>query len=1148
MRGSKSRPGRMVWFFLLAALLSAAACLASGAALATCTPSLAGISPGNGDVACYIKVQPVDVCVNGASPSGGPGCAPFNTTSTTGVWTTAGMPPQTISAPAGSHIPAMIPNNPMSQNPIGFTVDPTTGLSPPTTSTNPYTAPGVDVTRVLLNNIGVELVWFPMTQDILLSGSTLTTLNVTQVTTNVATCSGTIAGFTLTITKACSLLTGIPSGTPLVAVTDGLSGTGITTGTVVTGMITGTGGAGSTYTVNPSQTVSKAITITTTTTTLTSTDFQTLSEQLPSTAKPPVSPSCSISQMTIPPNSTINGVPNNCGSPVSPRNTDAGTINMFFVKTLNPPVSGGTLYGISWIGNNGIAISQNTFFAPTPLQARPDTMAHELLHDLGLDHTTYGAGPWVPPTNPNANPALSSYSVPFGVAPPIPTNPLFGVCDSSYPACGANLMTAGNLRNEPSVSCVLAPLLSGSVTPPAGCLPPANALTAQSPGFYTGMTDQVTPLNPNLGYGVATSLQLPMSQQQQVLMGMSGLLSPNPPLMFSGLINPIPYETTQAQLGTGGSATDRAIFDLPGPTGGNPGETLVAWVLTLPQGKTFARHDPFHVVSQSREDLVQDVKYYPDADNNPLMKNIAYYSDLDNNSDNPSAGYDPCAFATAECLMVKFRSPGLGPHDSISFSKSIVKSILFSKGLLSRGGALITNDDLCEAKITYMFSDGFATTSNFGRCPPASLPLISSSWRPDPTVAPQIIKINKSNVLLASDDSGGAEVMGTAYQTSTNVTTAVNTGLASLTPIATFTVPSSACTGTFTTLCFNDQSEANPNANGTLGVFLGTGGATNITYENGGTSSTALSNGAGATSTSPLPSGVLFDLTGTTMLTNGTTYSITHDDGMTLYIDGNSFLSEPAPTSAEPPLGVTSGAWTGTTGTHSFELVYGECCGLPAVLGTSLPLASPIASLPGTPDPTNPSQLLFDLGCTDCDATKEGGQTGSTCNNGPISGTIHGNVTVSVGQSCSFTNCEITAGLTINGGSATLQNCKVDGGLAEIAGLLSLTGNSVVNGGAQISLASTYNIGPGATINGGLKIQNTVNTQLGTVCGTLVNGGVTVQNNGTAQIPSPIQIGETNGQTNCPGNTIKGGLQCMGNNPVPTSGMNSVTGPNQCSG
>ena len=43
---------RMVWRFLLAAM---AACLASGAALATCSPLPSGTVP------CYIRVQPIDV-------------------------------------------------------------------------------------------------------------------------------------------------------------------------------------------------------------------------------------------------------------------------------------------------------------------------------------------------------------------------------------------------------------------------------------------------------------------------------------------------------------------------------------------------------------------------------------------------------------------------------------------------------------------------------------------------------------------------------------------------------------------------------------------------------------------------------------------------------------------------------------------------------------------------------------------------------------------------------------------------------------------------------------------------------------------------------------------------------------------------------
>jgi hypothetical protein len=281
------------------------------------------------------------------------------------------------------------------------------------------------------------------------------------------------------------------------------------------------------------------------------------------------------------------------------------------------------------------------------------------------------------------------------------------------------------------------------------------------PGLYAGTADQVTPLSSNFFTNPTSSgsAQLPVSQQVEVLAPLTGgksggLLFDNPsPLRFSGLLSPIPYETTKAQLGTGGSSTDRAMFELSGPAGGKPGETLVAWVLTLPPGQTFARHNRIDIVSQSRQELVQDVNYYPDAVSNPLMRNIAYQPGADNNPDNPSigaAGPSPCASAAAECMIVKFQPPGLGANDSISFSKSIVKSILFSKGILSGGGAPITNNDLCKAKITYLFSDGFMTTSNFGRCPAVSLPLIASSWRPDRSVAPQILK---TNVLLADSTS-----------------------------------------------------------------------------------------------------------------------------------------------------------------------------------------------------------------------------------------------------------------------------------------------------------------------------------------------------------------------------------------------------------
>src|SRR5207253_9873046 len=107
----------------------------------------------------------------------------------------------------------------------------------------------------------------------------------------------------------------------------------------------------------------------------------------------------------------------------------------------------------------------------------------------------------------------------------------------------------------------------------------------------------------------------------------------------------------------------RVTCDLSGPVDGKPGESLVAWVLSLPEDHAFAGRGGIDVVSQSRKDLVQDVTYYPNSASNPLRKNIVYDPGADNNADTPAvgaAGPSPCAATTAACLMVKFQAPGLG--------------------------------------------------------------------------------------------------------------------------------------------------------------------------------------------------------------------------------------------------------------------------------------------------------------------------------------------------------------------------------------------------------------------------------------------------------------------------------------------------------
>jgi hypothetical protein len=1136
---SKSHPGRTVWSFLLAV---AAVCLASGAALATCNPTLP-ISAGA--VPCYIVVQPIDVCL-----SNGQGCAPFNTTPGTPNPGTAGMP-----------------TNETSPNPIGFTVNPTTGASPPPSG-------GVDITRQLLNNIGVDLMWNPMVKFTSPVTKNFTTLTVTQG----ATCSGSIAGTTLTI-ASCS------SG--VLAVSDSLSGTGITAGTTITasgivggaGTYTGVGGAG-TYKISKSLNLGSR-TITSTSTLLQSQDFLTLSQQAYPT--PPATTPCPISKMTIPPTSPCFGpsYPLGGASQAQPLSGDPGTINLFFVSKLNPPASGGTLYGFSWIGNNGVAIGGNTFFAPTPLQARPDTIAHELVHDLGLDHATYGAGPYNPQSSSNPFP-------PGGTAQQVTPTPLVQECDPSYPACGANLMTTGSLRTEPTVACVLAPLAGGSATTPIGCLTTGGG---QLPGLNTGMADQVTPLS-SVFFNQPTSsgsALLPRSQQAAVLGGMSGLLQPEQqlgttgslPMFASGFVNPIPHETTKAQLETGGSSTDPVIFDLSSPAGGKPGETLVAWVLTLPQGQTFSRNNGFHVVSQSREDLVQDVHYYRDLETNPPMRNIAYNPGADNNSANPSietAADRPCASATAECLMVKFQPPGLGADDSISFSNGILKSILFSKGMLSRGGAPITNDDLCKAKITYIFSDGYATTSNLGRCPAVSLPLIASSWRPDPTVAPRKIKTDvllaQRGVVLAAA-AGALQKAGPINDPNNDPPPAGAILDLNGTPIpgggnGTYQMYTTNFTATFSNTAITFAFREDPSF-----IAFANASVTDVTV--GGGNLLANGNFSGGTYTN----------NGNSLTPVGWTYA---------NIYGASFGGVVAPSGDNPNacgVGGPSNCWydgavqaydaisqtIATTPGHQYQISfsvadYSGCgCdfsdvstngdttdnggnGINVTVYAQAGLPPPTASMPCTPDPSNPGQCLFQVtqtGLEDADPKTEGGQLGRSCNNtagsGPdVSGTIIGNVTVSAGQQCNFKSpCEIKGNLTINGDPSGVLptgvwlGCAVDGNLTDNSGTLVLAPSASVAGNVQISGASAFTLRPGALIDGNLTIQNVPGTQLGTVCGATVKGNLTVKNN-----LSPIEIGGATPQ-NCSGNTISGNLVCTGNSQV-TSGSNTVSGHNQCSG
>ena len=201
---------------------------------------------------------------------------------------------------------------------------------------------------------------------------------------------------------------------------------------------------------------------------------------------------------------------------------------------------------------------------------------------------------------------------------------------------------------------------------------------------------------------------------------------------------------------------------------------------------------------------------------------------------------------------------------------------------------------------------------------------------------------------------------------------------------------------------------------------------------------------------------------------------------------------------------------------------------------------------------------------------------GSNCN-GQYTGTFTGNLTVSAGQTCIFTNGGVIGNLTekggsvvlsnnsfvkgnlqVNGGSLTISNSAltnggVTGNLTQNGGTVVLSNNSFVtgnlqtNGGnltvsnssvgndLQISGASSFSIGPGASIAGNLQIQSLPTSGgVNQVCGASVTHNLTFQNSGTA-----LLIGSAGG---CAGNSVGGDFTVQSNTAATTIDYNTIGG------
>ena len=114
-----------------------------------------------------------------------------------------------------------------------------------------------------------------------------------------------------------------------------------------------------------------------------------------------------------------------------------------------------------------------------------------------------------------------------------------------------------------------------------------------------------------------------------------------------------------------------------------------------------------------------------------------------------------------------------------------------------------------------------------------------------------------------------------------------------------------------------------PNNSYTLAGFLssqgGASGVTGATYHGGAAGTDTLDN-------------TLWEFSGTALFTTGEVFDVGHDDGTQMYINGVNVLSDPGPTS----FALSSFTYTGPTGNFTFNFLYGELDGAPAVYETNL--------------------------------------------------------------------------------------------------------------------------------------------------------------------------------------------------------------------
>lgn len=420
-------------------------------------------------------------------------------------------------------------------------------------------------------------------------------------------------------------------------------------------------------------------------------------------------------------------------TPAPPLSQNPSTINMFFVNKLVPITPpGGTLYGFSWIDNNGVAIAANSLGG---IGARPDTIAHELGHNLDLNHTD-AFNPGAPPSNLMTAGATRALSTSANVL----ANLKAGTADQLNALQAAHVLDPSGFVNPIANidTAIIAPSAilvgrctefatcwsSGTPTPWSDTLSLANlqalGLGTTQP-FVAGQTSMSTirlgattmTFNTTTGTVIDTLPEFnggvhsdPCNFCEVDTVGHFLIPSNATDATISGTFgNSIVPNSAGVDLCLGGSAPCSGNdFSVAFKDAGRPGESLKTLILTAPAGTEF---DP-STFSQSPSGT-------PGVVLTPTFSNCTEFGDEGERCQTLSLALSGTPFV-------------LGDQADYTVGFCRVE-----------GDTCATDsntDDLSGATYTYQFSDGFQTTSLLQ--PNGDPGLDANSWTPDPMVAPDI--------------------------------------------------------------------------------------------------------------------------------------------------------------------------------------------------------------------------------------------------------------------------------------------------------------------------------------------------------------------------------------------------------------------------